>query len=159
MTYQADSATTVVQRVRAILLAQYNDQPHLLFIKRLKPNKPPYWVAPGGGVEDTDESLYQTLSRELMEELGATARVLRPAFVLHHHKGGKNLEEHFFICRLTSLNLSLRNGPEFSRPERGLYLPDFLPLHAEALAAVYIKTEELRDWLVANLNLLRRLGA
>ncbi|TVR21622.1 MAG: NUDIX domain-containing protein [Anaerolineaceae bacterium] len=159
MTYQPDSTTAIVQRVRAILLARQRGEPRLLFIKRLKPQTPPYWVAPGGGVEDTDESLYQTLSRELMEELGATARVLRPAFVLRHEKGGKNLEEHFFICRLTSFDLRLRNGPEFSRPERGLYLPDFLPLQPESLDAVYIKTEELHDWLKANLGLLRRLGA
>jgi 8-oxo-dGTP pyrophosphatase MutT (NUDIX family) len=154
----ADSAPPqpkIIQRVRAILLAE---QRCALFIKRVKPSGAPYWVAPGGGVEDHDESLYQTLHRELMEELGATAQVLSTAFVLRHHKAGKELEEHFFICKLTNLNLGLRNGPEFNRPERGLYLPDFIPLEAQAIQSINILTEELRDWLLSHLDDLQQLA-
>lgn len=142
----------IVQRVRAILLT---DRGHLLFIKRVKPTAPPYWVAPGGGVEDYDESLYQTLARELLEELGATADVIFPAFVLRHHKKGRNLEEFFFVCRLQTLNLSLRHGPEFSDPSRGLYLPDTVALEANAIRRLNIKTPELADWLLDNLDMLR----
>ncbi len=145
----------ISQRVRAILLAERRC---VLFIKRLKPDGAPYWVAPGGGVEDKDESLHQTLARELMEELGATAQVLRPAFILRHHKAGKNLEEHFYICKLSNLNLGLRSGPEFTKPERGLYLPDFVPLETQAIQTLNIKTEELREWLLINLDDLRSLA-
>jgi 8-oxo-dGTP pyrophosphatase MutT (NUDIX family) len=131
----------------------------VLFIKRLKPSGTPYWVAPGGGVEEYDTNLFQTLERELREELGATATVLNPAFVLRHQMGGKNLEEHFFICKLQNLDLSLRSGPEFSDPKRGLYLPDFIPLETDAIRSLNIKTEELRDWLLSHLDDLRGMAS
>ena len=143
------------QRVRAILLTEANN---LLFIKRVKPNKPAYHVAPGGGVEDEDMSLLSTLYRELDEELGATIDVLKHAFILLHEKAGKNLEEHFFICRLTSMDLSRRHGPEFDDPSRGQYIPEEIPLHPDSLNDIEIKTPELRDYLLDNLDELRLTG-
>jgi 8-oxo-dGTP pyrophosphatase MutT (NUDIX family) len=145
----------LVLRVRAILLT---DNDRLLFIKRVKPNKDPYWVAPGGGVEAHDESLNQTLHRELMEELGAVAQVIRPAFVLEHHKAGKDLREYFYICRLMRYDLSQRCGPEFLDPSRGLFLPDFVQLEADPINALNIKTVELRHWLIDHLDDLRGLA-
>jgi 8-oxo-dGTP pyrophosphatase MutT (NUDIX family) len=156
MAYLTGNTTFITQRVRAILLAEGRC---VLFIKRLKPSGTPYWVAPGGGVEEYDTNLFQTLERELREELGATATVLNPAFVLRHQMGGKNLEEHFFICKLQNLDLSLRSGPEFSDPKRGLYLPDFIPLETDAIRSLNIKTEELRDWLLSHLDDLRGMAS
>ncbi len=142
---------TVIQRVRAILLT---GQKTLMFIKRVKPDKPPYWVAPGGGVEDSDASLIDTLHRELHEELGAQVEVIDKAFVLEHHKGGKNLEEHFYICRLLDYDLTLREGPEFNDPKRGEFIPVEIPLNEDDLRDIDIKTPELADWLLRNLPLL-----
>ena len=145
----------VNQRVRAILLT---GQGTVLMIKRVKPNNPnPYWVAPGGGVESYDTTLMATLKRELCEELGATAQIIEEAFVLEHEKAGKFLEEHFYICRLQNYDVSKRNGPEFDDPERGLYIPIEVPLTESALQHINIKTEELREWLLDNLNYLRAL--
>jgi len=141
------------QRVRAILLTERGT---LMFIKRVKPDVPPYWVAPGGGVEEEDMSLIGTLHRELHEELGASVEVLYPAFVLRHQKANKNLEEHFYVCRLIGYDLSLRSGPEFADATRGQYLVDEIPLDPDALRALNIKTPELLDWLVENLAYLRR---
>jgi 8-oxo-dGTP pyrophosphatase MutT (NUDIX family) len=144
-----------IQRVRAILLTEDN---RLMLIKRVKPNNiEPYWVAPGGGVEDEDIDLFDTLERELSEELGARALVLELAFVLHHEKAEKNLEEHFFICRLLDYDLSQRHGPEFSDPSKGKYIPDEIDLTKEAIEALNIKTVELRDWLLDNLAMLHDL--
>ncbi len=126
-----------------------------MFIKRIKPNTPPYWVAPGGGVEDIDETLLDTLHRELHEELGARVEVLKPAFVLEHNMAGKQLEEHFFICRLIDYDLTLREGPEFKDPKRGEFLPDEVPLVASELNNIHIKTPELADWILQNLQVLR----
>lgn len=142
----------VIQRVRAILLTS---QKTLMFIKRVKPDKPPYWVAPGGGVEDDDASLLDTLHRELQEELGANVEVIDKAFVLEHHKGGKDLEEHFYICRLLDYDLTLREGPEFNDPTRGEFIPVEIPLDEHHLRDIHIKTPELADWLLQNLPLLR----
>lgn len=146
---------TLVQRVRAILLTE---EKRLLFIKRVKPNNtPPYWVAPGGGVETYDNTLYDALDRELSEELGAKAAVLEHGFVLHHEKADKNLEEHFFVCRLLDYDISQRYGPEFDDPSRGEYIPDEIDLNTKSIESINIKTGELRDWLIDNLELLREL--
>ena len=144
------------RRVRAILLTADN---RLLFIKRVKPNNimPPYWVAPGGGVEDEDDDILSALHRELDEELGATVEVMEEGFILRHHKGNKNLEEYFYICRLLDYDLSKRNGPEFDDPSRGQYIPDIVELSEQALNTINIKTIELRQWLLNNLQSLRNL--
>jgi 8-oxo-dGTP pyrophosphatase MutT (NUDIX family) len=154
-TLQKHPSSPTIQRVRAILLT---DRGTLMFIKRIKPGKSPYWVAPGGGVESYDAHLLDALDRELCEELGATVEVLETGFVLEHEKASKNLEEHFFICHLLDYNLDLRHGPEFSDPSRGEYLVVEIPLEAEALAAINIKTVELQAWLAANLAHLRYLA-
>lgn len=145
-----------VQRVRGLLLTPRGT---LLFIKRVKPYKPaPYWVAPGGGVEAEDANLHETLDRELYEELGARVTILREVFVLEHEKGGKDLEEHFFLCKLVDYDLSQRHGPEFDDPSRGQYIPDEIPLEVDALQALELKTPEMRDWILDNLPMLRRMA-
>jgi 8-oxo-dGTP pyrophosphatase MutT (NUDIX family) len=147
--------TAVNRRVRAILIT---DEKKVLFIKRIKPNKStPYWVAPGGGVEDDDDSLLDALDRELEEELGASYEIIETGFVLEHRKANKELEEHFYVCRLHSYDLSQRHGPEFDDPSRGQYIPDEIDLNVEAIEALNIKTIELRDWLLNNLDHLRDL--
>ena len=143
------------QRVRAILLTG-NDS--VLLIKRLKPNKAaPFWVAPGGGVENTDVDLTATLERELYEELGAVATVVDTAFILRHEKAGKRLEEHFFICLLHSYDISKRYGPEFDDPSRGEFIPEEIPLDRAALSRLNLKTPELSEWMRGRLDYLRNL--
>jgi 8-oxo-dGTP pyrophosphatase MutT (NUDIX family) len=145
----------VNQRVRAILLTG-NDS--VLLIKRVKPNSSAsYWVAPGGGVEHQDSDLIATLERELYEELGAIATVLDTAFVLEHQKAGKQLEEHFFVCRLEHYDLSKRYGPEFNDPARGEFIPEEVPLDSIKLRRINLKTPELRDWMLGKLDYLRDL--
>lgn len=147
--------TGVNQRVRAILLTG-NDS--VLLIKRVKPNSAAsYWVAPGGGVEYQDADLIATLERELFEELGAIATILDTAFVLEHQKAGKQLEEHFFVCRLHDYDVSKRYGPEFDDPARGEYIPEEIPLDAFELCRINLKTPELRDWMIRKLDYLRAL--
>lgn len=147
--------TAPIERVRAILLAPRQT---LLMIKRVKlHNALPYWVAPGGGMESHDRTLRAALVRELDEELGARTEILRHAFTLRHTKGGKDLQEYFYLCRLLSFDLKRRNGPEFEDPARGAYLPDFVKLHAPTLRGLNIKTPELTDWLVAHLPQLKAM--
>src|ERR1017187_2307924 len=45
---------------RAILI---DDRGRLVLIKRTKPGQPPYWTAPGGGVEDADGPVEAALHR------------------------------------------------------------------------------------------------
>lgn len=143
-----------IERVRGILLTGRGS---LLLIKRLKPNKPAYWVAPGGGVEPHDLSHQSALHREVSEELGAVIEIIQRGFVLSHTKANKLLEEHFFICHLLSYDLSRRDGPEFADPIRGEYLPDEVRLDEAHLTPLNFKTPELLHWLVQHLPALRRL--
>jgi 8-oxo-dGTP pyrophosphatase MutT (NUDIX family) len=144
-----------IERVRGILLTQNGT---LLLIKRVKPgSNTPYWVAPGGGVEPIDRTLRAALMRELEEELGAQVEIVMHAFTLRHEKGGKNLREYFYVCRLLRFDLKRRTGPEFNDPTRGEYLPDFIPLTESALRSINMKTPELTAWLIAHLPQLRCL--
>ena len=155
MLAEVKTRQAINQRVRAILLTGSDS---LLLLKRVKPHKrQPYWVAPGGGVEPCDASLIAALERELREELGARAIVLHSAFVLEHRIAAKELEEHFFVCMLLEYDLSQRCGPEFADPSRGEFIPQEVPLEAQALRGMHIKTWQLRDWLLRNLDSLREI--
>jgi ADP-ribose pyrophosphatase YjhB (NUDIX family) len=61
----------MTDRVRAVLVTPDGG---LLTIRRIRPGQGPYWVLPGGGVED-GEDLESPLARELREELAATAAI------------------------------------------------------------------------------------
>jgi 8-oxo-dGTP pyrophosphatase MutT (NUDIX family) len=59
----------MTDRVRALLTTPDGD---LLTIQRVRPGQDPYWVLPGGGVEDGEDQ-ETALARELQEEIAATA--------------------------------------------------------------------------------------
>lgn len=143
-----------IERVRGILLTGRGS---VLLIKRIKPDQPAYWVAPGGGVEAHDLTHQHALHREVWEELGASIEVLERGFVLSHTKANKVLEEHFFVCRLLGYDLALRHGPEFSDPTRGEYLPDEVRLDETHLTRLNFRTPELLQWLIRHLPTLRRV--
>ena len=110
---------------RALLI---DDDDRLVLFKRTKPGKPPYWSTVGGGVDADDASVAAALHREIAEELGATAAGEVPVF-LHSFDNGTGLTvQHYFVARLVTLDLSLRDGPEFSDPARGSYDPVRVPL-------------------------------
>src|SRR5215470_12643322 len=91
----------VVKRTaRAILL----DGDDLVLIKRTKPGVDPYWVTPGGGVEETDDTVVGALHREVDEELGAKVSDVVPCFVdtVEHitDEGVAGVKvQHFFVSR------------------------------------------------------------
>ncbi|WP_018350192.1 NUDIX domain-containing protein [Longispora albida] len=136
----------IVRRAaRAVL---YDEDGMLLLIRRTKPNRPIYFTTPGGGIEPGDSSPVDALERELREELGATAtgyqQVLLNTFP--YHEGV--VVQYFFVCRLTSLDMSARHGPEFEDPSRGRYdLARVLP--PEGLPPM-LRPEGLREFLITN---------
>lgn len=103
----------VVKRTARAILLDGND---LILIKRTKPGVDPYWLTPGGGVEPEDATVVEALHREVDEELGAKITDVVPCFVdtVEHIEGGgvKGVKvQHFFVCRLDSMDLSRRHGP------------------------------------------------
>ena len=145
-------------RVRAILL---NEQGNILLIKRLRDGFEPYWVLPGGGVEASDSSFEAALHREIAEELGGTAEVLREVFTSEYAGWGElqgwTVRHHYFVCRLVGYDISRRNGPEFNDPTRGQYIPENYPMEAAILSQLNIYAEPIKTFLVEHASGLRRL--
>ena len=159
----------VIKRTaRAILLDDSPDGAQIVLIKRTKPGCHPYWITPGGGVEPTDPTVVDGLHRELSEELGGKATALVPAFVdtvpYTHHENGDPAHphgvkvQHFFVCRLESMDLSQIHGPEVDEPH-GEYEVVRLPFTREGVTSVNVVPPTLRAYLAANIEGIRALLA
>ncbi|WP_030233282.1 NUDIX domain-containing protein [Streptomyces sp. NRRL S-350] len=164
----------VVKRTaRAILLELDPDDPYgpasIVLIRRVRPGAPhPYWITPGGGVERGDRTVVEALHREVDEELGGKVVDVVPAFVdtISHpfHDDGTPLHphgvkvQHFFVCRLASMDLSRRHGPEVTEPN-GEYEVVRLPFTREGVTSVNVVPPRLRAYLAANIEGIRALLA
>ncbi|MCZ4122436.1 NUDIX domain-containing protein [Streptomyces sp. H39-S7] len=143
----------VVKRTaRAILF----DGDCMVLIKRTKPGLAPYWITPGGGVEDDDPSVVDALHREVDEELGAKITDVVPAFVdsVEHiaENGAHGVKvQYFFACRLASMDPALRHGPEVDDP-CGTYDVVRVPFSRVGLASVEVVPLTLRHYLDANIE-------
>ncbi|KIZ19345.1 NUDIX domain-containing protein [Streptomyces natalensis] len=150
----------VVKRTaRAILL----DGADLVLIKRTKPGRAPYWITPGGGVESGDATVVDALHRELDEELGAKVKDVVPVFVdtvEHFSEGGVDgvKVQHFFVCRLDSMDLSRRHGPEVEEP-CGDYEVVRVPFTRVGIASVEVVPLSLRHYLDGNIEGVRAMHA
>lgn len=141
-------STVVAKRsARAILLTGDGE---LLLIKRIKPGQPPYWTAPGGGVENGDESIEAALHRELAEELGARAVGLSQVFLVSSRSDAGVSVQHFFVAKLLGLDESARTGPEFDDVSRGGYDLERVDLRDDALAEIDLKPPALKEFILAN---------
>nr|WP_280722105.1 NUDIX domain-containing protein [Kitasatospora sp. MAA4] len=129
-------------RVRAVLLTPNNT---LLLIKRIRPGIPPYWVIVGGKIEATDASREDALRREVREETGGEAQIVR----LLHTIETDGERQDFYLATVDKWNFEDRTGPEFSQEGRGEYLLEEIPLTTAALDTVKLLPEDfaavLRD--------------
>lgn len=156
----------VKRTARAILLDTRESPDHLIVIKRTKPGRAPYWITPGGGVEPEDATVLDALHREVFEELGAEITDVVPAFVdTVPYTPGDGEEarpglkvQHFFACRLASMDPALRHGPEVEHP-CGTYEIVRLPFTPQALASVDVVPSSLRTYLSRNIVGIRALFA
>lgn len=169
----ADERPVVKRTARAILL----DGDELILIKRTKPDQPPYWITPGGGVEPEDETVIAALHREVDEELGAKVSDVVPVFVdtvayspADSLADGGTSEvglalppdavkvQHFFVCQLASMDLSRRHGPEVDAP-RGAYEVVRVPFTRAGVTSVNVVPPSLRSYLDRNIEGVRALLA
>ncbi|MBB2745210.1 UNVERIFIED_ORG: 8-oxo-dGTP pyrophosphatase MutT (NUDIX family) [Microbispora rosea subsp. rosea] len=132
--------TSVRHSVRAILF----DGDDVVLFRRVRPGREPYWVTPGGGVEPADASPEAALRRELDEELGATAGPALHVFTLAEPGRLSTV----FACRLVSLDLSRRSGPEFLEPDIGLH--EVRRVRPEEVRALTMVPPELGEFISAN---------
>ncbi|KIF02049.1 NUDIX hydrolase [Streptomyces sp. RSD-27] len=124
------------ERVRAVLVTADET---MLVIRRTKPDIPPYWVLPGGGVEPSDESREAALHREIHEEIAGTADIVR----LLHAMESDEERQLFYLARITAWSFDDRTGPEFSAAGRGAYALEEIPLTVEGLDGIDLKPEEI----------------
>ncbi len=145
----------VVKRTARAILLDGDTEPRLVLIKRTKPGEAPYWITPGGGVEPEDATVVDALHREVDEELGAKVTDVVPAFVdtvPHPDANSPGVKvQHFFVCRLGSMDLSRRHGPEVDDP-CGEYEVVRVPFTREGIASVGVVPPSLRAYLDANVE-------
>lgn len=152
-THPRPATRPVVKRTaRAIIL----DGDRMVLIKRTKPGIAPYWLTPGGGVEDDDPNILAALHREIDEEIGGKITDVVPAFVdtTEHlaDDGSHGVKvQFFFVCRLESMDLDRRHGPEIEAP-CGDYDVVRVPFSRMGLASVDIVPLTLRHYLDANIE-------
>ncbi|MFI0486947.1 NUDIX domain-containing protein [Actinomadura sp. 9N215] len=133
----------VRRAVRALLL----DGDALILLRRTRPNRPVYWTTPGGKIEPGDATPEAALRRELDEELGATAGPVRQVFACGEQSPDLYRLNTFYVCRLATMDLSRRHGPEFDDPAKGRYDVDLVPCAPAALASIELIPELLAAYL------------
>ncbi|MFG1754916.1 NUDIX hydrolase [Streptosporangium sandarakinum] len=116
------------ERVRGVLITPVG---RLMLIKRIRPGVAPYWVLPGGGVEDGDATLEAALHREVHEELAGAATICS---LIHVIEGDDR--QYVFLARVHTWDPARRSGPEFADPARGDYVVEEVPLTAAGLAGI-----------------------
>ncbi|MGW7694262.1 NUDIX domain-containing protein [Streptomyces asiaticus] len=155
----------VVKRTARAILLEGDTAPRMILIKRTKPGQAPYWITPGGGMEPEDATVVEALYREVDEELGAKVTDVVPAFVdtvPHPDESAEGAEgagaagagvkvQHFFVCRLASMDLTRRHGPEVDEP-CGEYDVVSVPFTREGIASVEVVPPSLRAYLDANIE-------
>jgi ADP-ribose pyrophosphatase YjhB (NUDIX family) len=144
-------------RVRAILV---DPKDRLVLIKRVKAGLEPYWVAPGGGLSETDASLEACLHREIREELGGEIQILKLLVVRTFQVDEDRLvRQHYFLCRLLNYDIKTRSGPEFDDPANGEYIVEFFPLDPAVLRKLNIKSDDFKAFLISHAHELFDLPA
>lgn len=142
------------KRVRALILNEHNQ---LILIKRVKEGIEPYWVAPGGGVEQADTTLEDAVKREIHEEAGAEISVVKLLRVEEFQLEEEVfIEQYIFLCELRTM-IGEPNGPEFDDLTRGQYIWDAIPLDEHIISQMNIRPDTLRSFLVSNARNLREL--
>jgi 8-oxo-dGTP pyrophosphatase MutT (NUDIX family) len=142
----------VVRRAaRAILI---DDDERLVVFKRTLPKRKVYWSTPGGGIDSDDSSIEAALHRELAEELGAVADRVQQVFVTSTPRGNGIAVQHFFVCRLVSMDLAARTGAEFSNPAKGRYDVERIDLRGRKLSRYNLQPPQVRDFILANRHAL-----
>ncbi|WP_243716247.1 NUDIX domain-containing protein [Actinomadura darangshiensis] len=129
--------------MRALLL----DGGALVLLRRTRPGRPVYWTTPGGKIEPTDAGPEAALRRELDEELGATAGPVRQVFACAEQSAELHRLNTFYVCRLETMDLSRRHGPEFEDPANGRYDVDLVPCTPAGLAPIDLMPAMLAAYL------------
>lgn len=136
------------RRVRAILITEKHT---LILIKQLpqKPRQQPMWVAPGDSIVPDGADDKHILREALLAQLGVDVKIINLAMQLFMSRWN------FYLCKVVSVNPNRRSPQAIAEHERGLYKVDELKLEEAVIKQKAIQPRALRDYLMANLPMLR----
>jgi 8-oxo-dGTP pyrophosphatase MutT (NUDIX family) len=126
------------QRVRGIII---NEREEVILIERIRPGIEPYWVAPGGALEE-EETQREALRREIKEEIGVAISIGKLAFV----RETEDTVETFYQCFLSRVDPAPPQAREYSDPEKGEYNIELVPL--VYIPDLNILPYELKEYLM-----------
>jgi 8-oxo-dGTP pyrophosphatase MutT (NUDIX family) len=131
------------KRVRAVIA----EEDRYLLIHRTKGERE-YWVFPGGGVEEEDDSLEMALQRECEEELGVQVEVGEFFTHTYFEMEGETHEQHIFHCRIVGGVVGTGQGPEFQEDSgyAGTFVPEWV--HRKEMAEKRILPEEVKKLIL-----------
>lgn len=128
---------------------------HRLNVKKKENSTQPYgeyYVFPGGGIEESDNTYEEGVKREILEEFGIEVEVKNR---LYSRKINDEYEEHLYYCIYKSGKLGTGNGPEFSGDpkyiDRGEYIPTIIP--KKEIRNIRLLPEEFKEKMLKDFNL------
>jgi len=127
-------------RVGGIVLSK--DKAKVAVIERNRDSRH-YFVFPGGGAEDFDKSILDTLRREMKEEIGVDVFNERKMYTLLITGHGRQL---FFICETENENLQLTGEEVAKNSAIDQYKPVWVNI--SEISSLPLFPIEIRDWLV-----------
>ena len=96
-------------------------------IKEIDGKREEYYVFPGGGVEG-EETIKETVIREIKEEVGIEVKVIKLLYKLDTEEA----VEYFFLCEYLSGDVGTGKGPEFTSEDykdRGIYIFELVDIN------------------------------
>ncbi len=144
-------------RIRVAGFIEIDGEILLMHRKNVKPTpnttKPygEYYVFPGGGKEESDKTLQETVEREILEELGI---IVKAGNIIYERKVEGEFEEYVLKCQYISGEFGSGNGPEFSNdPEyidRGDYIPE--KINKKDIENIRLFPDEFKEKLLKDLK-------
>ena len=145
-------------RIRVAGFIEIDGEILLMHRKNVKPTpnttKPygEYYVFPGGGVENDDNSFEDAVKREVLEEFGIEVDVKQK---LYSRKINDDYEEHLYYCVYKCGKLGTGTGPEFSGDpkyiDRGEYIPTIVK--KDEIRNIRLLPEEFKEKMIIDFNL------
>ncbi|HNE04578.1 MAG TPA: NUDIX hydrolase [Anaerolineales bacterium] len=135
----------MVHRIRVASIITNNDK--ILLVKHVHPKTGyAWWVPPGGGVEESDTSIFDCAKREVFEETNLTVEVSRILYIREFFdKENQRLNMEFFVL---ADKYSGESGLENLRSSNGLdelYIKDVKWLSREEIQNIVVFPEILKD--------------
>lgn len=134
----------MLQRIRAAAIITDNDK--ILLVKHVHPEtKYEWWVPPGGGIEEVDNSIFDCAKRETFEEANITVGVSRIVYVREFlDKENQKLNIEFFVLAESySGEIGLKNIQGNGLDEQ--YIKEVKWLSKEDLQNIVVFPEILKD--------------